>query len=56
MSFDQEYFQQIFGVIMGTNVDPILANIYVAMLQNELCNKCKLDPSELRSVDRTSTV
>ena len=28
MSFDGEYFQQIFGVIMGTNVAPILANIY----------------------------
>ena len=27
MTFDGEYFQQIFGVIMGTNVAPILANI-----------------------------
>ena len=28
MTFGGEYFQQIFGVIMGTNVAPILANIY----------------------------
>ena len=36
MTFDREYFQQIFGIIMGTNLDPILANLYVAMLQDEL--------------------
>ena len=30
MTFDGEYFQQFFGVIMGTNVAPILANIYMA--------------------------
>ena len=29
MTFDGEYFQQIFGVIMGTNVAPILANKYM---------------------------
>ena len=40
MSFDKEYFQQIFGIIMGTNLAPILANLYLAMLQNELKNKC----------------
>ena len=28
MSFDKEYFQQIFGIIMGTNLAPILANLY----------------------------
>ena len=33
MTFDGEYFQQIFGVIMGTNVAPILANIYMARLE-----------------------
>ena len=43
MSFDCEYFQQIFGIIMGTNVAPILANIYVAMLENDQHNKCVLD-------------
>jgi hypothetical protein len=31
MVFDGEYFQQIFGLIMGTNVAPILTNIYMAM-------------------------
>ena len=44
MSFDQEKFQQIFGIIMGTNVAPILATIYMAMLENELRQKCKSDP------------
>ena len=29
MQFRQEFFQQIFGVIMGTNVTPIVANIYI---------------------------
>ena len=43
MTFDKEYFQQIFGIIMGTNLAPILANIYLAMLQEELKNKCKQD-------------
>ena len=41
MSFDGEYFQQIFGVIMGTNVAPILANIYMAKLENLLKEKSK---------------
>ena len=36
MSFNQQYFQQTFGVVMGTNVAPILANIYLAMLEKEL--------------------
>ena len=43
MSFDKEYFQQIFGIIMGTNLAPILANLYLALLQNELKNKCVHD-------------
>ena len=41
MSFDGEYFQQIFGVIMGTNVAPILANISMATLENLLKEKSK---------------
>ena len=41
MTFDGEYFQQIFGVIMGTNVALILANIYMATLENLLKEKCK---------------
>ena len=40
MSFDKEYFEQIFGIIMGANFAPILANIYMALLENELRNKC----------------
>ena len=44
MVFDGEYFQQIFGLIMGTNVAPILTNIYMAMLENELKLKCETDP------------
>ena len=43
MSFDKEYFQQIFGIIMGTNLAPILANLYLAMLQEELKKKCAHD-------------
>ena len=42
MEFDKEYFQQIFGIIMGTNLAPILANLYLAMLQ-ELKKKCTND-------------
>ena len=43
MTFDKEYFQQIFGIIMGTNLAPILANLYLAMLQEELKKKCTHD-------------
>ena len=43
MKFDKEYFQQIFGIIMGTNLAPILANLYLAMLQEELKKKCIQD-------------
>ena len=43
MTFNGEYFQQIFGIIMGTNVVPILANIYMARLENILKAKCKFD-------------
>ena len=43
MTSDKEYFRQIFGIIMGTNLAPILANLYLAMVQEELKNKCKHD-------------
>ena len=43
MVFDGEYFQQIFGLIMETNVAPILTNIYMALLENELKAKCYSD-------------
>ena len=29
---------------MGTNVAPILTNIYMALLENELKSKCESDP------------
>ena len=44
MILDGKYFQQFFGLIMETNVAPILTNIYMALLENELKNKCKSDP------------
>ena len=44
MIVDDEYFQQIFGFIMGIYVIPILTNIYMALLENELKDKCKTDP------------
>ena len=50
LSFDREYFQQIFDIIMGTNVAPILANIFMAMLENELRSKCILDPKLKRPI------
>ena len=34
--FNREYFQQFFGIIMGTNVAPILANLYLAILEQDL--------------------
>ena len=46
MSFEWEYFQQNVGIIMGTDVAPVLANVYMAMLENELCRKCVSDPNK----------
>ena len=43
MTFNGEYFQQIFEVIMGTNVAPILANIYLAILEKCCLKKMKTD-------------
>ena len=45
MEFNGEYFQQIFGIIMGTNVAPILANLYLAKLEKILKEKTKHDPN-----------
>ena len=36
MEFQGEYFQQIFGIIMRTNVAPILVNLYLAKLEKIL--------------------
>ena len=43
MKFHGEYFQQIFGIIMGTNVAPILANLYLAKLEKFPKEKTKND-------------
>ena len=45
MEFHGEYFQQIFGIIMGTNVAPIIANLYLAKLEKILKEKSKGDPN-----------
>ena len=44
MEFHSEYFQQIFGIIMGTNVAPILANLYLAKMEKILKEKTTNDP------------
>ena len=40
MKFQEEFFMQILGIGMGTNLAPILANIYMAMLEEELYIIC----------------
>ena len=42
MEFHGEYFQQIFGIIMVTNVAPILANLYLAKLEKILKEKQRM--------------
>ena len=39
MKFQKEFFMQIMGIVMGTNLAPILANIYMAMLELHSCLK-----------------
>ena len=39
MEFRGEYFQQIFGIIISTNVAPILANLHFAKLEKILKEK-----------------
>ena len=56
MTFDKEYFQKIFGIIMGTNLAPILANLYLAMLQEELKTKCKHDAKLLKEMKKMSSI
>ena len=43
MKFQEEFFMQILGIVMGTNLAPILAYLYLAMLQEELKKKCVQD-------------
>ena len=40
MKFQEIFFLQIMGIVMGTNLAPILANIYMAMLEEELYTIC----------------
>ena len=41
MKFQKVFYRQILGIVMGTNLAPILANIYMAMLEEELIIICK---------------
>ena len=41
MKFQEDFFMQILGIVMGTNLAPILTNIYMAMLEEELYVICK---------------
>ena len=41
MKFQKVFYRQILGIVMGTNLAPILANIYMAMLDEELIIICK---------------
>jgi hypothetical protein len=43
--FDRKAFQQIFGIAMGTNLAPTLANIYLAILEKEIKESNKDDPN-----------
>ena len=41
MKFQEDFFVQILGIVMGTNLAPILTNTYMAMLGEELYILCK---------------
>ena len=41
MKFQEDFFMQILGIVMGTNLAPILTNICMAMLEEELYIICK---------------
>ena len=41
MKFQEDFFLQILGIVMGTNLAPIFANIYMAILEEELYIRCK---------------
>ena len=41
MKFHEEFFLRILGIVMGTNLAPILTNIYMAILEEELYTRCK---------------
>ena len=50
MKFQEEFFLQILGIVMGTNLAPILANIYRGMLEEELYIICKKKHNMARNV------
>ena len=41
IKIQKEIFKQILGIVMGTNLAPILANIWMAMLEEELAIICE---------------
>ena len=41
MKFQEDFFRQILGIVIGTNLAPILINIYMAILEEELYVICK---------------
>jgi hypothetical protein len=44
MEFDHQWFQQIMGVAMGTNVAPVFANIFLAIFEVRVKNMSLIDP------------
>ena len=42
MKFQEDFFMQILGIVMGTNLAPILTNIYMAVLEEEMYIICKI--------------
>ena len=41
MKFQEDFFRQILGIVIGTNLAPILTHIYMAILEEELYVICK---------------
>jgi hypothetical protein len=44
MEFNKKWFQQIMGVAMGTNVAPVFANIFLAILEVKIKRMSAIDP------------
>ena len=40
MKFQEDFFMQILEIVMGTNLAPILTNIYMGLLDEEVNNIC----------------
>ena len=36
MKFQEDFFRQILGIVIGTNLAPILNNIYMAILEENI--------------------